>query len=299
MAKELLPFVYNPEEILKKPSISDFISDPIIFEISGIIHQSWQKVVEGILEVSIILCYAKEKLNDSQYSRLLEKLPFGKRTAERLVAIGNDSRIATHASLVPASWTTLYELSRLDNAQFQKGLDNGIICKDMIRSDVKKITQPKASAIVSNPSDGMVKAFIVYCEEDQLDQIEDKIKLIQTETNDSDNLTWYCNDEPGQDFIKKAEEKQQKEILKAARTFRIEQIKTIRHFYNDKIREFGKARVERMFPELKDFVSGGTQEYINNPICVATGENIIDSMFSIMGLNIDEYMKTEGLLKHM
>ena len=44
------------------------------------------------------------------------ELPFGDRTARRLMAIARDPRISnrTHASLLPPSWMTLFELTKLD-----------------------------------------------------------------------------------------------------------------------------------------------------------------------------------------
>ena len=44
-----------------------------------------------------------------------DDLPFGKRTAQRLMAIASDQRLSntTHVSLLPASWQTLYELTKL------------------------------------------------------------------------------------------------------------------------------------------------------------------------------------------
>ena len=42
-------------------------------------------------------------------------LPFGERTAQRLVTIANDPRLsnATHVSHLPQSWYTLYELTKV------------------------------------------------------------------------------------------------------------------------------------------------------------------------------------------
>jgi len=42
-------------------------------------------------------------------------LPFAARTAQRLMAVAADARLAnpTHVSLLPPSWGTLYELTKL------------------------------------------------------------------------------------------------------------------------------------------------------------------------------------------
>jgi hypothetical protein len=57
------------------------------------------------------------------------------------MAIGQDKRIAaalntTHAPPLPGNWGTLYELTRLSDDQFRKGLESGIIRPDMERSEV-------------------------------------------------------------------------------------------------------------------------------------------------------------------
>ena len=72
-------------------------------------------------------------------------LPFKERTAERLMAIARDPRIkATHVSLLPASWGTLYEITRLTDKQFKLATDpgTGIIRADMRRRDLAPLLRP-------------------------------------------------------------------------------------------------------------------------------------------------------------
>src|SRR5688572_26665444 len=81
-------------------------------------------------------------------------LPFGARTAQRLMAIARDDRLAkaTHVSL-PASWGTLYELSRLDDATLAIALKSGSINPEMKPKDVAAIAgkPPKAKAVAEDP----------------------------------------------------------------------------------------------------------------------------------------------------
>ena len=44
-------------------------------------------------------------------------LPFGPRTAQRLVVVARNSRFAktTHGSLLPPNWRTLYEITKLSD----------------------------------------------------------------------------------------------------------------------------------------------------------------------------------------
>lgn len=54
-------------------------------------------------------------------------LPFGSRTAQRLLAIARnwEYRFATHVSLLPPNWRTLYELTKLKDAEFDALIDDG------------------------------------------------------------------------------------------------------------------------------------------------------------------------------
>ena len=50
-----------------------------------------------------------------------QDLPFGPRTAQRLIAIAASPALsnATHVSLLPTAWGTRYELSRLPEEQLE------------------------------------------------------------------------------------------------------------------------------------------------------------------------------------
>ena len=55
-------------------------------------------------------------------------LPFGDRTAQMLMRVANDSRLSNpkHVSLLPNSWMTLYEITKLDDATFDGALAAGV-----------------------------------------------------------------------------------------------------------------------------------------------------------------------------
>jgi hypothetical protein len=82
------------------------------------IRSAWQSSVDGILRTGCLLVAAKAdpKLPRGQFEAMIEKdLPFKPRTAQRLMKIARHQLIsnATHVSLLPPSWGTLYELTRL------------------------------------------------------------------------------------------------------------------------------------------------------------------------------------------
>jgi hypothetical protein len=109
------------------------------------IAAAWQSSIDGILETGRLLMEAKKLIPHGDFERMIEnELPFKKRTAQRLMAISKDKRIASHATLLPASWYTLWELTRLEDAQFEQGIKAGEINPGMERADVARLAPPKA-----------------------------------------------------------------------------------------------------------------------------------------------------------
>lgn len=103
------------------------------------ITAAWNKSREGVLEVGRLLTEAKAALPHGQFTKMVEgELPFGERTAQRLMAIAGDLRLSkpTRGSVLPASWRSLYELTKLDDATLQEGIERGIIRPDMERKDL-------------------------------------------------------------------------------------------------------------------------------------------------------------------
>jgi hypothetical protein len=70
-----------------------------------------------------------------------EKLPFGERTAERLMVIARCKwlRKASHGSLLPPSWRTLSEIARLRQHEFDKAVRDGVIHAEVQRYEIEAI----------------------------------------------------------------------------------------------------------------------------------------------------------------
>jgi hypothetical protein len=67
------------------------------------ITATWRKSLESILDTGRLLIEAKEKLDPGEFLEMIVRdLPFGERTAQRLMAIARDERLtdATHGSLL-------------------------------------------------------------------------------------------------------------------------------------------------------------------------------------------------------
>jgi Protein of unknown function (DUF3102) len=106
------------------------------------ITECWRSSVEGILRTGRLLIEAKANLPFGEFGRMIESdLPFGERTAQRLMAIGQDNRLSnpTHVSLLPASWGTLYELTKLSDEEFSSAVQQRVIRPDMLRGEAEVI----------------------------------------------------------------------------------------------------------------------------------------------------------------
>jgi hypothetical protein len=118
-----------------------------------LISNAWREQLPSIFETGNLLEAAKLELTEQkghgEWLRMVkEELPFGKRTAQMLMKIaGNDNlREAKHASLLPASWMTLHELTHLTSDQFAAGIKSGLINPKMERKHVNELRgiKPKA-----------------------------------------------------------------------------------------------------------------------------------------------------------
>jgi hypothetical protein len=54
------------------------------------------------------------------------------------MAIAKDQRLVSHVKQLPASWGTLYQLTRLKDDQFNELLRDGVIRPDLERNEISK-----------------------------------------------------------------------------------------------------------------------------------------------------------------
>jgi hypothetical protein len=106
------------------------------------IRASWQKAVTSIFETGRLLIRARDELDEAEWCDLFDlpgtnQIPFGERTAERLMAIARHPVLATHVSRLPPSWGTLYQLATLPDAELERLLAEGRINPEMQRKEVE------------------------------------------------------------------------------------------------------------------------------------------------------------------
>lgn len=114
----------------------------------GEISTAWSSVLKGIFTTGDLLVAAKASLAHGAFEAMVRsQLPFNERTAQRLMAIAADNRLrkASRASLLPRSWTTLYELSRLDDATLERALSDGTVSPKLTREEAEGLRRPAST----------------------------------------------------------------------------------------------------------------------------------------------------------
>jgi hypothetical protein len=106
------------------------------------ISERWRASVEAIIDVGRLLGEAKASLPHGAFGLMIERdLPFSASTAQRLMAIAGDARLSNpaHVQHLPASWGTLYELTKLSDEEFASAIEQQVIRPDMLRGEAELI----------------------------------------------------------------------------------------------------------------------------------------------------------------
>jgi hypothetical protein len=106
------------------------------------ISAAWQKSVASIIETGDLLIKAKDDLDHGEFDAMVERdLPFKPSTARRLTKIAANECLSNraHAHVLPPSWMTLYELTKLPAPELVARIEDGVI-------------NPKMRAARSSPS---------------------------------------------------------------------------------------------------------------------------------------------------
>jgi N6-adenosine-specific RNA methylase IME4 len=100
------------------------------------ISAAWRETIEGIFRVGDLLIEAKAdpvcRFDDME-------LPFERNTTQRLMLVAQTQwlRNGAHAPRLPASWMTLYELTKLDDDELDARLKAGDITPELERPTVE------------------------------------------------------------------------------------------------------------------------------------------------------------------
>jgi Protein of unknown function (DUF3102) len=149
---------------------------PDAYQYAERIVAACQKSVESIIEAGRLLIEARERLDDGEWLKLVDEIPFSSRTAQRLMAIARNPIVTTHVSRLPPSWGTLYEMTRMPPATLREAIEAGKINPDTERKDVARICRKSRSVMVKRRSLEHVKAM-----RHRIEELEERCEELQQE----------------------------------------------------------------------------------------------------------------------
>ena len=133
------------------------------------INASWRKTTESILETARLCADANKDLKSKDRARLIKQLAFNAATFSKLVKIGSKYQLQQDPvkSLLPPSYSIVYEVAKLNEGDLQVALTEGVINPGMTRRDLdawigknnpkmdasKDQIRPKVIATVQVPPD--------------------------------------------------------------------------------------------------------------------------------------------------
>src|SRR5262245_10866946 len=99
--------------------------------------------VENIIAAGRNLVEAHDDLGRGEWLPLLKRVGIGERTAQRLMFIANNLRLAnpTHVSHLPPCWGTLYELTKLAPDVLEAKIIEGMITPEITRAEVARLAK--------------------------------------------------------------------------------------------------------------------------------------------------------------
>jgi len=112
-----------------------------------------QKGVEAILAAGRAMLDAKAELEHGEWERMFQDHP---NAVARPIPMSHNSgtvymKIASHpilskgdhGHLLPPSWRTLYELTKVPEKRLERAIERGLVTPDLERKDVKLLMPPK------------------------------------------------------------------------------------------------------------------------------------------------------------
>jgi hypothetical protein len=118
------------------------------------ITNAWQKQVHAVITTGLLLIRAHDDLipiHGAWINMVINDLPFSYATAKKLMAIAHHPVLSdgSHGNHLPSSWTTLYQLSLIDEATLSTLIESGEVNPKTERQDVERLRHmtPAGAAI--------------------------------------------------------------------------------------------------------------------------------------------------------
>jgi hypothetical protein len=133
------------------------------------IKASWNKAVSSILETAQTLKEAEEQLPRRDFLGLKKQLQqnriMSKSTITKLIKIGSNEVLTApeNMALLPASYSTLYEITQYEPSDIQSALSDGKLSSATLRQEVKDALPPRErKKITAVPKTARVSIFIRF-----------------------------------------------------------------------------------------------------------------------------------------
>ena len=138
------------------------VKDELVLGYITSFKTAFSKTAKSILDIGRVVVEAKNKLSKDQYKVFAFQIGFETTspTLLKLIKIGEryDDLIGK-VDLLPANWTTLYDIAQLPAQQFEKCVDDGLIQPNVLGKEIKpllpsyKSDEAKATKNIPNGSD--------------------------------------------------------------------------------------------------------------------------------------------------
>jgi N6-adenosine-specific RNA methylase IME4 len=103
------------------------------------IVEAWGAMLDSVIETGRRLIVAKDQLPHGEFEAMIasSELPFGASTARMLMKIASNPQLTKreYVHVLPPSWGTLYELTKLPAERLEAAISSGQVTPDMERKD--------------------------------------------------------------------------------------------------------------------------------------------------------------------
>ena len=105
-----------------------------------------KKTVESVILLGKTICDAEKFLKKAEFDEFCVQIGSGPKdsTFRKLREIGKmDYRFNEHLDILPNSWTTLYQLAKLEDNQFSNLIEKNVLHKDVTSKEIKEVLDVK------------------------------------------------------------------------------------------------------------------------------------------------------------
>lgn len=172
------------------------ITDKNVIQLAQDFKSYFVKTADNILEMARITTKANLELKGQRYKNFCHLIGFETQssTLRKLIKIGEKYELLKkNINSLPASWTTLYQISLISSDDIVKYVDGGLINPDLKSKELKSITDPSLKSSTKSktvPNRTVQKGgfeFKVVLSKQPSDKITQKIQKILNECENLDS----------------------------------------------------------------------------------------------------------------